>query len=45
MTQLTRPGRPSAAIGALALTDLLGRWSAADGPLYRLHRPRSARWP
>jgi DNA-binding transcriptional MocR family regulator len=30
-------------IGALALTDLLGRWSAADGPLYRLLANRIAR--
>jgi DNA-binding transcriptional MocR family regulator len=30
-------------IGALALTDLLGRWSAADGPLYRLLATRVAR--
>ena len=30
-------------IGALALTDLLGRWPAADGPLYRLLATRIAR--
>jgi DNA-binding transcriptional MocR family regulator len=30
-------------IGAMALTDLLGRWPAADGPLYRLLAARIAR--
>jgi DNA-binding transcriptional MocR family regulator len=37
------PPRPSSGIGALALTDLLGRWPAADGPLYRLLATRIAR--
>jgi DNA-binding transcriptional MocR family regulator len=32
-----------ASISALALTDLLGRWPAADGPLYRLLATRIAR--
>ena len=44
-------GRPPAggwaaqggAISALALADLLGRWPAADGPLYRLLAARIAR--
>ena len=31
------------AISALALADLLGRWPAADGPLYRLLAARIAR--
>jgi len=35
---MTQPG-----IGALALTDLLGRWPTADGPLYRLLATRIAR--
>jgi DNA-binding GntR family transcriptional regulator len=39
----TQPAWPSAGIGALALTDLLGRWAAADGPLYRLLATRIAR--
>src|SRR5215472_17377026 len=30
-------------IGALAMTHLLGRWAAADGPLYRLLATRIAR--
>ena len=30
-------------IGAIALADLLGRWPAADGPLYRLLATRIAR--
>ncbi len=30
-------------IGAIALADLLGRWPAADGPLYRLLASRIAR--
>ena len=30
-------------IGGIALTDLLGRWPAADGPLYRLLAARIAR--
>jgi DNA-binding transcriptional MocR family regulator len=45
-----RPGRAGAgwggqagAISALALADLLGRWPAADGPLYRLLAARIAR--
>jgi DNA-binding transcriptional MocR family regulator len=33
----------SQTIGALALTDLLGRWPTADGPLYRLLATRIAR--
>jgi DNA-binding transcriptional MocR family regulator len=44
------PGRAGAgragqggAIGALALADLLGRWPAAGGPLYRLLAARIAR--
>jgi DNA-binding transcriptional MocR family regulator len=39
------PGRPgrAAAISALALADLLGRWPAADGALYRLLAARIAR--
>ncbi len=38
-----QPAWPSPSIGALALTDLLGRWPAADGPLYRLLATRIAR--
>jgi hypothetical protein len=30
-------------IGGTALADLLGRWPAADGPLYRLLATRIAR--
>ncbi len=33
----------SGGIGAIALTDLLGRWPTADGPLYRLLAARIAR--
>jgi len=40
---VTAPAWPSSGIGALALTDLLGRWPAADGPLYRLLATRIAR--
>jgi len=40
---VTPPAWPSSGIGALALTDLLGRWPAADGPLYRLLATRIAR--
>jgi DNA-binding transcriptional MocR family regulator len=40
MTQTTWP---APGIGAPALTDLLGRWAAADGPLYRLLATRIAR--
>jgi DNA-binding transcriptional MocR family regulator len=40
---VTQPAWPSSGIGALALTDLLGRWPAADGPLYRLLATRIAR--
>ena len=40
---MTQPGWPASSIGALALTDLLGRWPAADGPLYRLLASRIAR--
>jgi DNA-binding transcriptional MocR family regulator len=40
---VTQPGWPAASIGALALTDLLGRWPASDGPLYRLLATRIAR--
>ena len=40
---MTQPTWPSSGIGALALTDLLGRWPAADGPLYRLLATRIAR--
>jgi len=48
-TAMTVPIRPSltassrGAIGAHALSDLLGRWAAADGPLYRLLAARMAR--
>jgi len=34
---------PAGSIGAAALADLLGRWPAADGPLYRLLAARIAR--
>ena len=37
-----RPGG-TGGIGAVALADLLGRWPAADGPLYRLLATRIAR--
>ena len=40
---MTQPNWASSGIGALALTDLLGRWPAADGPLYRLLATRIAR--
>lgn len=40
---MTQPAWPSSGIGALALTDLLGRWPAAEGPLYRLLATRIAR--
>ena len=40
---MTQPGWPSSGIGAVALTDLLGRWPAAEGPLYRLLATRIAR--
>ena len=40
---MTQSTWPSSGIGALALTDLLGRWPAADGPLYRLLATRIAR--
>jgi DNA-binding transcriptional MocR family regulator len=40
---VTQPAWSSSGIGAVALTDLLGRWSAADGPLYRLLATRIAR--
>jgi DNA-binding transcriptional MocR family regulator len=40
---VTQPAWPSAGIGAVAMTDLLGRWLAADGPLYRLLAARIAR--
>ncbi len=40
---MTQPTWPPSGIGALALTDLLGRWPAADGPLYRLLATRIAR--
>ena len=33
----------SGGISAIALADLLGRWPAADGPLYRLLATRIAR--
>jgi hypothetical protein len=33
---VTQATRPAAGIGALPLTDLLGHWPTADGPLYRL---------
>src|SRR5882672_2781808 len=49
-TIMTVPIRPSpagsasgGAISALALADLLGRWPAAGGPLYRLLAARIAR--
>jgi DNA-binding transcriptional MocR family regulator len=35
--------RPGQKIGAAALADLLGRWSAAEGPLYRLLAARITR--
>jgi len=35
--------QPPTGIGAVALADLLGHWSAADGPLYRLLATRIAR--
>ncbi len=37
------PRAGSGSIGAIALADLLGRWPAADGPLYRLLATRIAR--
>jgi len=40
---VTRPAWPASSIGAVALTDLLGRWPAAEGPLYRLLATRIAR--
>jgi DNA-binding transcriptional MocR family regulator len=40
---VTQPARPSPGISALALTDLLGHWPAADGALYRLLATRIAR--
>lgn len=40
MMPIRTPGR---GIGAVALADLLGRWPAADGPLYRLLATRIAR--
>jgi DNA-binding transcriptional MocR family regulator len=40
---VTQPAWSSSGIGALALTDLLGHWPAADGPLYRLLATRIAR--
>jgi DNA-binding transcriptional MocR family regulator len=40
---VTQPAWSSSGIGALALTDRLGRWAAADGPLYRLLATRIAR--
>jgi DNA-binding transcriptional MocR family regulator len=40
---MTAAVRPSPGIGALALTDLLGHWPAADGPLYCLLATRIAR--
>ena len=40
---MTRPAWPASSIGAVALTDLLGRWPAAEGPLYRLLATRIAR--
>jgi DNA-binding transcriptional MocR family regulator len=40
---VTQPAWSSSGIGALALTDLLGRWPAAEGPLYRLLATRVAR--
>ena len=36
-------GHGAGGIGAIALADLLGRWPAADGPLYRLLGARIAR--
>jgi DNA-binding transcriptional MocR family regulator len=38
-----RSALAGSAIGAVALADLLGRWPAADGPLYRLLGSRIAR--
>jgi len=43
VTALSRPPTAGTAITALALADLLGHWSAADGPLYRLLATRIAR--
>ena len=40
---MTQPTWPPSGIGAMALTDLLGRWPTADGPLYRLLATRIAR--
>jgi DNA-binding transcriptional MocR family regulator len=40
---VTQSGWTPSGIGALALTDLLGHWPAADGPLYRLLATRIAR--
>ena len=40
---MTKPPGSPAGIGSRALTDLLGRWPAADGPLYRLLATRIAR--
>jgi DNA-binding transcriptional MocR family regulator len=43
VTALSRPPTAGTAISALALADLLGHWSAAEGPLYRLLATRIAR--
>jgi hypothetical protein len=40
---VTQVGWSSSGIGALALTDLVGHWPTADGPLYRLLATRIAR--
>jgi DNA-binding transcriptional MocR family regulator len=44
-TKMAEPihGIPALKIGAAALADLLGRWSAAEGPLYRLLAARITR--
>jgi DNA-binding transcriptional MocR family regulator len=44
-TKMTEPihGIPAQKIGAAALADLLGRWPAAEGPLYRLLAARISR--
>jgi Bacterial regulatory proteins, gntR family len=44
-TKMAEPihGIPTQKIGAAALADLLGRWPAAEGPLYRLLAARISR--
>ena len=43
MKEPIRSALAGSVIGAVALADLLGRWPAADGPLYRLLAARIAR--